>query len=92
MTIQIFDRDDQGYLYHIESNPNTYVLNALRNGRYLMIHRARCSHARTHSSERPEPFTGQQNIKICAAPEVLQSWVHEHHPENANEIKVCRCV
>jgi hypothetical protein len=97
MPAEVFDNDDADYVRWLTTNPNGFVVNALRSlaSHYMVLHRASCPHISVPSHEVGEGgFTERQYIKV-AAPEIesLRQWVSEHGRADrtfSNECSHCR--
>jgi hypothetical protein len=94
MTAVIFDTADAPYLRWMDANPAGYVLNTGRRetSRLAVLHQAGCMHiAVFKGTKKPDPFTTQETIKVCAGDiETLRAWCRDNRPNRPDFSHVCR--
>jgi hypothetical protein len=84
--VQLFDRDDEGYLQWVLSNAGGFVLNFPRRGSDgTLVHRASCR-TLTEASARGESWTAEY-LKLCSG----QTWRLDDWAEQELGFEPARC-
>jgi hypothetical protein len=95
MTIRIFAGQEPQFEEWKGDNPSGYLLNTHRSAdySYAKMHRVGCwSSEQKAGSTKPDPFTGQVQIKVCS--EIrgeLVDWVTVNRPKVTGNIFCARC-
>lgn len=92
--MQMFDRDDTGYLAWLDTNQDGFVVNSYRKpaANYLILHRATC---KSISRTAPEPirWTTSDFIKVCSIDLAeLERWAREVGGGTLSPCGMCRPV
>lgn len=90
--MQVFDRDDAGYVGWLDANPHGFILNSFRGPKpdYLILHQAACKSV-SRMADPPVRWTTGDYIKVCATNAAeIEAWCRKEAGSSPQPCGMCK--